>query len=137
MKILIATLCLSFGLTLFAKSKEAPRAMGMMKVLQQLDLTAEQKEKLKELRKNRKDGGHGKENVEEVRKLRQELKEKFASNASDSELRKINDKMKSLRSSKTDLRFERMMEVRAILTVEQRKKFQDLMEGKGRRKNKS
>lgn len=143
MKVSIMTLIMIFSSLAYGRSQTAPRAVGMMKILQQLDLTDEQKAKVKELRTKKKDKGQGKANVEEVRKLREELKEKYASDASDSEVRKIHDKIDSLRSSKSDVRFERMMELRSILTVEQRKKLQELMNGnraimqKARAKNSS
>lgn len=101
---------------------------GFGKILKQLELTDDQKEALKASRKAHKaENKDSKTNSrEELKGLRNELKAKFASDASESELRSLHTKIKTLRSAKAEKRFGKMMNIRKILTVEQRKKFQEL-----------
>jgi Spy/CpxP family protein refolding chaperone len=107
---------------------------GFGKILKQLNLTDDQKAKLKEFRKANK--GNGKIDHSELKKLREEMKSKFATSATESEIRGIQEKIKKLRHSKGDMRFSRVMGIRNILTVEQRKKFQELQQAnRGMRKH--
>lgn len=94
----------------------------------ELNLTADQKAKLKKLREESK-----KEKNEDSAKMKEEgkaFREKMAGTASDDELRKDFEKLQSKRAEMGKERFEHMLKVRAILTPEQRKKFADAMEKK-------
>lgn len=102
--------------------------MGMRGIFKELNLTADQKEKLKKLREESK-AGH----KDERKKMRSEakaFKDKMAGNASDDELRKEFAKAQEKRAEMAKSRFEHMLKVRAILTPEQRKKFAELAEKK-------
>ncbi|MFT6630551.1 MAG: protein CpxP [Bacteriovoracaceae bacterium] len=122
--------------TAFAEGRKGGKGegKGFSKILKQLDLSDDQKVKLKELRKAKKSAGksdHG-----ELKKLREEMKSKFASSASESEIRALHNKIKTMRHAKGDERFSRVMEIRNILTVEQRKQFQSLQEERRGKKGK-
>lgn len=107
--------------TSFAKKE----GKGHMKeILSQLNLSDEQKEQLKAARKENKKLGKGQK--EEIKKLWQQMKDKFGTAASESEMRSLHNKLMSLKSEKREKRFNRIMKIRNILNVEQRKKFQQL-----------
>lgn len=127
MKLIKLMMCGVFLMNLNMAFAKGDKKGFMKEVLSQLNLTEEQKTKLKELRKDKKPkkSDHG-----EIKKLREELQAKYASNASESELKSIHNKIKELRNSKIDNRFERMTKIRSVLTLEQRKKFQELMQQK-------
>ena len=104
---------------------------GMRKILKQLELTEEQKVKLKNHRESHKD--NKKELRGKMKDARQRMKSAFTSNSSDSELRSLHSEIKALKSQIADTRFEKMLFIRSVLTTEQRVKFQELKEEK--RKN--
>jgi Spy/CpxP family protein refolding chaperone len=54
------------------------------------------------------------------------MKGAFKSNANESKLRSIHSKIQSYRNQMSDLRFEKLLKVRSILTAEQRAKFDEL-----------
>lgn len=98
---------------------------GLFKKLKELNLTAEQMEKIKELKKERKASKKEdrKSKREEMRALKEELREAFKSNKSSDELRAIKNKIKSYHCDGQDDKFEIMLKIREILTPEQRAKF--------------
>lgn len=127
MKNLMMPLILLLGVFLnpiASMAREGKDHGGMKEIMKQLDLTDEQKEKLKSLREENKKMEKGDKG--EIKELWKQMEEKFGTSASESELRTLHDKMKSLRTQKADNRFNRLMKIRNILTVEQRKKFQEL-----------
>ncbi len=134
MKKIMTIILFTTFITPFAFAGKGMGKGGFMKILKQLELTDEQKSKLKEIRKaHKEDKGSGKE---EIIKLRESMKEKFVSNASEAELRTIHNQMKSFRSERNEKRFSKLMKIRNVLTPEQRKKFQELrMENRGNRGN--
>ncbi len=122
----------------YAKPGEGRRG-GMMKALKQLNLSDAQKEKLKAARAESK-GKKDRSEKKQVRELHQKMKELFASNAPQSELKAVHEKINSFRKQRDEQRFQKLMAVREILTLEQRKKFQEIMDEKrmkrrDRRKN--
>lgn len=94
----------------------------------ELNLTNEQKEKLKNLRKESKDDR--KEDFQKMRAESEAFRKKMASNAADDELRKDFAEQQKKRSEFAKQRFEHMLKVRAILTPEQRQKFAEITEKK-------
>ena len=107
---------------------------GMGKILKQLDLSEDQKEQLKTIRKDNKK--MGKADKGKIKELWGQMKSKFGSDASESEVRALHEQIKNLKMEKMEKRFSRIMKIRTILTVEQRKKFQSLRDErkKGKRK---
>ncbi len=128
MPLVLAMTFLVPTITLAGKGKGGGEGKEMARALKQLNLSEEQKKKLKEMRKANKEKKF--ESQGELKKLREEMKTKFASDAPESELKAIHAKIKSLRDQKAEARFQKMLTIRSVLTVEQRKKFQELQMGK-------
>ena len=63
---------------------------------------------------------------DKLKELREEMKTKFASDATEAELQATHAKIKELRDKKAESRFKKLLSIRKVLTVEQRKKFQEL-----------
>lgn len=106
---------------------------GMGKILKQLDLSDEQKEKLKA---HRETNQGNKELRKQVKELREKMKASFDSNASDTELRRVHSELKSIRSQIADKRFEKMLFIRSILTTDQWRKLQAMKEQRKGKRNK-
>ncbi|MGE0616337.1 MAG: Spy/CpxP family protein refolding chaperone [Bacteriovoracia bacterium] len=67
--------------------------------------------------------------------LKEQMKSAFDKNASDAELRRIHRDMMTVKSDMMKLKFDKMLEVRKLLTAEQNKKFMDLKEKYRREKD--
>lgn len=131
-----------FWMTLLAVSLAASRpalARGgggggahLKKVLEELNLTDEQKTKIKEVRE-----GHGKamkQSRASLKEARQAMEEAVKSDASKGDLLKKFESLQELRNKMGKARFEMILAVREILTSEQRQKFgSTFKEGMGRR----
>ena len=81
--------------------------------------------------------GKYKTNKGEGKKLHSELQEAFKSNASDSTLTDLHNKIKTVRNTRMDRKFNKMMSIRSVLNETQRKNFFELHQEmkKGRRGN--
>ena len=136
--IAVLTMLLAFEANAFGSEKRGrhgERGRGMAKMLKQLELTKEQKEKLKDHRENNK--GSKKELRSKIKATKEKMKNAFKSNASDSELRSIHNEIKNLKSEMADARFEKMLFIRGVLTKDQRAKLDEMKEKRrGNRKNK-
>jgi len=97
---------------------------GFMKAIEQLDLSADQKKKLKEIHAGTK--GTLKPKRDAMKAAHEELKTAMQGTASDDELRKKFDVFKGARDEFMKARFEKVLAVRSILTPEQRLKFKGL-----------
>ena len=123
------------GSTYAETAKEESTERGMrrrgpriQKIFKELNLTKEQKEKLK---KQRKEELKKRSKTEkEIHEARQEMQNSFASTKSNKYLKKLHQKFQNLRNKMADLRFEKTMKLRSILTLEQRKKFTEIMKPK-------
>ncbi len=103
--------------------------------LQALNLTDEQKNKIKELRKA--SGEANKETRNALKEGRKALEEAMG-DAKKADLLAKFDSLAGLRAKLSRARFEMMLSVREILTPEQRQKFRSFMEShKGKRFGKS
>ena len=107
----------------------AKKQANIQKVLQQLNLTNEQNEKLKEHRiKHRQ---KAKQLSEDIQVKRKKLAEELQKSEPDTKkVKQIHSELKKLKAIKADHRLEGILEVRKILTTEQYSKFIEL-----RRKN--
>ena len=113
--------------------KKGKGGKGQFKqILKQLELTDEQKDKLKSIRKENKDKYRMTKG--EMKELHEKLEDGFSSNSSESELQGLHTKIKEIRIKKMDKRFNRMMSIRSVLNETQRKRFFELH--KSMRKNK-
>ena len=111
----------------YAKKQHDPakKEAAIQKVLQQLNLTNDQNEKLKEHRiKHRQKAKQLSEDIQAKRKkLAEELK---TSEPNTKEIKQIHSELKNLKAKKADHRLEGILEVRKILTTEQYSKFIEL-----------
>ncbi len=101
-------------------------------IMKQLDLSQEQRASLKEVRKTYS-RAQIKENKKQIKTKREELKNAMLNNGSDGQLKSLHQEIQNLKNSISNLRFEKLMKVRSILTSEQRIKFHKLRSEK--RKN--
>ena len=110
------------------------RGGGMKKILEQLNLTPEQSQKIDAIHEQ---FHSDKESLfEEMRTNHQEMRSLFASDASSQELRKQHQKIQDLHQQLGNNRFETMLQVREILTPEQRSQLAELMkQHRGKRGN--
>lgn len=104
----------------------------LKEALKSLDLTDEQKSKIKEIRKA--SGESNKEARNALKEGRKGLEEAMKGDAKKADLLSKFDSLQGLRTKLARGRFEMMLGVREILTPEQRQKFRSFMEEhKGRR----
>ncbi len=125
----------AFDDELFAQGRRGRRRGGFMDAL---NLTAAQQDQLQSIREQYQPRLMDKR--EELFNVRQMLGDMMVQeNVSNSELRRQHDKILTLRDEMGNLRFESMLEMRNVLTPEQREEFAELMEerrenrGRGRR----
>lgn len=107
---------------------------GIQKLLGQLDLTPEQSQQIDAIQ----DQFHSDNETlfQEMRTNYQEMRSLLASDASQEQLRQQHQKLQDLRQQLGTNRFETMLQVREILTPEQRTQMAELMEQyRGRRGN--
>lgn len=102
----------------------APQGGGR-RILEELNLTAEQKSKINEYRERDKEAFKAKR--EAVQNARRKLEEAMDNPAAgEEELKNLFSEVAKARSEVEAARFESMLNIRALLTPEQRKKFTEL-----------
>ena len=117
-------------------AREGKRGKGWMKKLKELNLTEEQLTKIKEIKKARKnDKDQRKQMNTQFKALKEEMKTAFKSNKSNVEIRALHNKIIDFKDKRRNQRFEMMLQIRDILTSEQRAKF-DFAYGKGKKMGK-
>ncbi|MES2854273.1 MAG: Spy/CpxP family protein refolding chaperone [Bdellovibrionota bacterium] len=97
---------------------------GFMKAMEELDLTADQKKKLKEMRAGNKDAMSAKRDA--MKAAHEDLKTALQGTASDEDVKKKFETMRAASEDFMRARFDKVLAVRAILTPEQRAKFKGL-----------
>lgn len=114
--------------TLLAVSLVAPLSHAKdykrMGIFKELNLSEEQKEKLKEIKKTDREDLQALR--QSKRELRKQLQEAMKSGTSDEELRKLNNELRQAEAEFKELKFEKILKIRAILNKEQREKFNEL-----------
>ncbi len=131
MKNFTVLIAILLGLSLISQPSLAKPGKGHFKrMMKKLELTAEQKEKMKELRKNNPDM---KAKRAEMREVRKKFKEALGSDASKVELTKLHNELQSKKTEIAKIRFEKMLSIREILTPEQRKLFQEMRQKRGKK----
>lgn len=94
------------------------------KMMEQLELSDDQKEELREIRKSSKDSHKAlKKTIKEKRKTLETL---LREDAAEADIRTAHQELQALKQVKVNQRFEKMMSIREILNAEQRKKFHEL-----------
>ena len=114
------------------RGKKGGRGEGFKKVLEQLNLTTEQSEQITAIQENSK--GTREALREQMLAERQEMRSLLQSDASRQVLTRQHQKLQALRQQKGDNRFETMLQVREILTPEQRAKMAELISQKAGRR---
>ena len=109
------------------------RGMGgkIDKLVQKLDLTSEQSERVKAIAEQSKTESQAL--FEQLQTNRQEMQSLLASDADPEQLRANHQNVQSLRQELGNSRFETMLEIREVLTSEQRVEMAELMGRRGRK----
>lgn len=128
-RILLTTLFFSLlSAPSFAKGKREGKGESAQKMKAELNLTDEQLEKIKEIRKSSK-GSH-KEMKEQMKAARKDLQESLGNpKVSASELQTKFSKLESLKTEISRKRFETMLSIRSQLNETQIAKFHELRKG--------
>ncbi|NET05074.1 MAG: Spy/CpxP family protein refolding chaperone [Merismopedia sp. SIO2A8] len=104
-----------------------PRLRGQPKLMEELNFTEEQKQELQAIHYRHKDEISAQQ--QELIQARQDLRQLLSSPSStDESLRAKHQKIQQLQQQLGDLRFESMLAMRAIMTIEQRSRFSELMQ---------
>ncbi|MDJ0648049.1 MAG: Spy/CpxP family protein refolding chaperone [Xenococcaceae cyanobacterium MO_188.B19] len=101
------------------------RGQRWERMMEELDLTSAQREEIKDIRE--KYSSQDPDFKEEIKASRQKMQSLLASDASKSELRRQHQEMQNLRQKMGDRKFEAMLEMREVLTSEQRAKMAQLI----------
>lgn len=101
---------------------------GEMGLIRDLNLSADQMAKIQQIRSRYRD--ELKNDRDAARQAQQELQTLMAGTATDTQIREKFRQVKDLRAKAADAQFNSMLEIRNVLSVEQRQKFADRMEKK-------
>ena len=105
---------------------------GIDRLVQQLDLTSEQSEQIEAIEEQSETENQAL--FEQLQTNRQEMQSLLTSNADSEQLRANHQQGQNLRQELGDNRFETMLEIREVLTPEQRTQMAELMaQRRGRR----
>ncbi|WP_413167125.1 Spy/CpxP family protein refolding chaperone [Capilliphycus salinus ALCB114379] len=99
-------------------------------LLERLNATPEQKQKMQKIHAQYKD--RISQHKQLVRQAQQQLQQLLSSSASQSEIRQQYDELLRLKQEMSKLQFEIILEVREVLSPEQRRQFADIMEQRRR-----
>jgi Spy/CpxP family protein refolding chaperone len=99
---------------------------GQPKLMDQLNLTADQKQKLQAIRSQYKD--QISQRKQAVRQASQELRDLMAGTASADQIRTKHQQLQQLRQQLEEVTFESTLASREVLTPDQRKQLAQLME---------
>ena len=100
------------------------------KLLERLNATPEQKQKMQDIRAQYQD--RISQHQQQVRQTQQQLQQLLSSNAPETEIRQKYDELIRLKQEMSKLQFEIILQVREVLTPEQRRQFADIMEQRRR-----
>ena len=108
------------------------RGEGMKKLTEKLDLTDEQSTQVEAIHEKYRVANE--QNYQQLQQAREEMQSLLTNDANPDRLRQKHQEMQSLRQQLGDSHFEAMLEVREVLTSEQRQKMADMMaQHRGRR----
>lgn len=108
-------------------NRSAKSETGLMR---ELNLSADQMTKIQQIRSRYRD--QLKRDRDAARQAQQELRTLMAGTASDDQIREQYRQVKDLRAKAADTQFNSMLEIRNVMTPEQRQKFAQRMERRGR-----
>lgn len=102
------------------------------KILQeQLELSTEQTQQIETIQQQSKSATEALR--QQLRENHQQMQSLIASDASDDELRQQHDRIQALRQQLNDSRFETRLQIREVLTPEQRNRLAELMQQRSER----
>ncbi|HEY9635980.1 MAG TPA: Spy/CpxP family protein refolding chaperone [Coleofasciculaceae cyanobacterium] len=101
-------------------------ASRQLKLMEQLNLTQEQKQKLQAIHSQYKE--QISQSKQSLHQATEELKKLMAGNASAGEIRTKHQEVRRLRDQLEEVSFESMLAMREVLTPDQRSQFAQLME---------
>lgn len=108
------------------------RERGPQMMMEQLNLSQAQMQELEEIQQKYEDQFSQKRTV--LHQAQQELSELMAGSASTSQIRNKYRQVSQLRQEMGDLHFESMLEMREVLTPEQRRQFAEQMQQRHQRR---
>ncbi|HIK12743.1 MAG TPA: periplasmic heavy metal sensor [Oscillatoriaceae cyanobacterium M33_DOE_052] len=103
--------------------------MGGDRLLQQLNLSQEQLQQIENIRTQYQ--SQFQTQMEQMQQTREQMGNLLASDASEGDLRNQHNKMTQLHQKMAELHFNQMMEIRRVLTAEQRRQWAQLMQQRG------
>ena len=111
------------------KHDKKPKGEKVERLLQQLDLTIEQRQKIEAIQEESNTKTEALEALhQEMHSQYQKMESLLASNASTEQLRQQHQQLEKLHQQLDNNRFETMLRIREVLTSEQRAKIAELME---------
>lgn len=99
-------------------------------LLKQLNATPEQKQRMQEIRAQYQDKIS--QRRQQLRLAQEQLQALLSSNASPSQIRQKYDELLQLKQEMSKLQFEIILQIREVLTPEQRRQFAEIMEQRRR-----
>lgn len=106
-------------------SRHGKRGGGMQRVLQQLDLTPEQLQQIEVIQEQSKNQSQALR--QQMQTQRDEMRSLLASDATPEQLQQQHQQAQNLHQQLGDNRFETLLQVREVLTPEQRTQMAELM----------
>ncbi|HEY9767545.1 MAG TPA: Spy/CpxP family protein refolding chaperone [Coleofasciculaceae cyanobacterium] len=117
---------LTMQLSQMKHDKRGSRGRGMERLMQQLNLTPEQSEQIKAIKEQSKTETQAL--MQQMQTSRQEMRSLLASDSSPEQLRDRHQAVQNLHQELGTNRFETMLEIREVLTPEQRTQMAELIE---------
>ncbi|NER39222.1 MAG: Spy/CpxP family protein refolding chaperone [Oscillatoria sp. SIO1A7] len=102
------------------------RGGGELRGIERLNLSSEQREEIEAIRNQYQE--ETQDLRQEMRDAKQQLQQLMSSNASDGELRSQHNRVIDLHQEMAQTRFEQMLEIRSVLTPEQREQWAEQMQ---------
>ena len=114
-------------------ARKASRGDRIEKLLQKLDLTSQQSEQITAIREQFE--AENEALYEEMRTNKEEMRSLFTSDASSEQLRQQHNQSQELRQQIGNNRFEMMLQIREVLTPEQREQMAQIMMQRNHRRS--
>ena len=111
---------------IYSRQGRGWQGRGMPKFLEQLDLTDEQSAQIEAIHEQYR--AVNEQDYQKLQQARESMRSLFAQDANPNQLRQQHQEIQSLRQQLGNRRFETMLQVREILTSEQRQQMAELME---------
>lgn len=113
------------------RPERGQRGMGM-RGLEELNLTTEQSSRIQAIQQQSRTAGEGLH--QQLQQAHEEMRSLMSGNASATQLRQKHQQLQTLKQQLDDQRFETMLEIREVLTAEQRAQMAELKQQRGRQR---